>query len=72
MEGIQLRGTVTQPKTTAACTVNVRKAFSVIKKYSQIPVEVLFDAEKMLEGDKEYILRLLMALRTVYKHRRPK
>jgi hypothetical protein len=26
----------------------------------------------MLEGDKEYILRLLMALRTVYKHRRPK
>lgn len=70
LEGSRITGVVPNPKTTAACTANVRKVFSILKSHPQMTTELLFDSERTLSGDRVFLLKLLRVVKNIYKHQR--
>ncbi|CAD8138745.1 unnamed protein product [Paramecium octaurelia] len=69
LENIQFKGLQPKPNTNAGCLVNIRKAFSVLKDKLDMPLELVIEQEKLLKGDKEYIIKLLTAFKNIYKNK---
>ncbi|CAD8132611.1 unnamed protein product [Paramecium octaurelia] len=69
LENIQFKGIQQKPNTNAGCLVNIRKAFSVLKEKLDMPLELVIEQEKLLKGDKEYIIKLLTVFKNIYKNK---
>lgn len=66
----EIAGMHENPKTQAACQVNIKKAFQTLKQKPGVPLSILYNQEKVLEGDREYIVNLLRTLKQVYRSKR--
>ncbi|CAD8140220.1 unnamed protein product [Paramecium pentaurelia] len=69
LENIQFKGLQQKPNTNAGCLVNIRKAFNVLKEKIDMPLELVIEQEKLLKGDKKYIIKLLTVLKNIYKNK---
>jgi hypothetical protein len=44
--------------------------FAILKKSPLMPIELLYDADRTLTGEKEFIIKLLKIIRVIYKYRK--
>eukprot|EP00347_Sterkiella_histriomuscorum_P018003 403347156 len=58
-----------QPKSSASCLQNIKKALQLLKKKNQIPLYLLYSEEEIHNGNNEIIFQLLKSLRQAYKNK---
>jgi hypothetical protein len=62
----EIRGVVSEPKNTAQCLNNHRRAMEVLRQKSNMPVELIFSEDRLVEGDTDLLVPLLQAIRKSY------
>jgi len=62
----QIRGVNPNPKNIAQCLNNFRRGLEVLRQKSNMPVELLFSEDRLVEGDVDVLVPLLQSIRKAY------
>ena len=69
---MNIRGVVEEPKNTAQCINNFRRGLEVLRQKSNMPVELLFSEDRLVDADTDLLVPLLQAIRKAYgQHFKP-
>ena len=62
----QIRGVNPNPKNIAQCLNNFRRGLEVLRQKSNMPVDLLFSEDRLVEGDTDILIPLLQSIRKAY------
>ena len=62
----QIRGVNPNPKNIAQCLNNFRRGLEVLRQKSNMPVDLLFSEDRLVEGDTDILVPLLQSIRKAY------
>ena len=62
----QIRGVNPSPKNIAQCLNNFRRGLEILRQKSNMPVELLFSEDRLVEGDTDVLVPLLQSIRKAY------